>query len=341
MRPLATRRITALAISAAITLGTAGPAVAGEHHPSSAAHRAAHAPLPEAAALLTQAEALGELGSVTTPVTELVTAALKADAGQLPAADADALKVKIATAVDQAKDAAPAPLPETPAPDVPAPDLPAPDLPAPDLPTPDLPTPDLPAPDLPAPDLPAPDLPAPDLPAPDLPAPDLPAPDLPAPDLPAPDLPAPDLPAPALPVKPPVSLPVAAGAKAAPGIAAPADIVDDALATVEKAVAGLLAAVTSGDAGGVVPQVTATLTSLVNLAVATVLGSGLPAPDLAGLPALPALPVAVPELPVDPPELPVDPPELPVDPPELPVDTPVKPPVDVPDLPVKPPLPVR
>ncbi|MFD0151460.1 hypothetical protein ACWGQ4_31595 [Streptomyces sp. NPDC055721] len=296
MRPLATRRITALAISAAITLGAAGPAAAGEHHPSSAADRAAHAPLPEAAALLTQAEALGELGSVTTPVTELVTAALKADAGQLPAADADALKAKIATAVDQAKGTAPAPLPETPAPDVPAPDLPAPDLPAPDLPAPDLPAPDLPAPDLPAPDLPAPDLPAPDLP-----------------------------------VKPPVSLPVAAGAKAA---AAPADVVDDALATVEKAVAGLLAAVTSGDAGGVVPQVTATLTSLVNLAVATVLGSGLPAPDLAGLPTLPALPVAVPELPVDPPELPVDPPELPV-------DTPVKPPVGVPDLPVKPPLPVR
>ncbi|MFC9703603.1 hypothetical protein ACFTWD_23225 [Streptomyces sp. NPDC056943] len=301
MRPLATRRITALAISAAITLGAAGPAAAGEHHPSSAADRAAHAPLPEAAALLTQAEALGELGSVTTPVTELVTAALKADAGQLPAADAAALKAKIATAVDQAKDAAPAPLPETPAPEVPAPDLPAPELPAPDLPAPDLPAPELPAPDLPAPDLPAPDLPAPDLPAPDLP------------------------------VKPPVSLPVAAGAKAA---AAPADVVDDALATVEKAVAGLLAAVTSGDAGGVVPQVTATLTSLVNLAVATVLGSGLPAPDLAGLPALPALPVTVPELPVDPPELPVDPPELPV-------DTPVKPPVDVPDLPVKPPLPVR
>ncbi|WP_314611861.1 hypothetical protein [Streptomyces stackebrandtii] len=287
MRPLATRRITALAISAAITLGAAGPAVAGEHHPSSAADRAARAPLPEAAALLTQAEALGELGSVTTPVTELVTAALKADAGQLPAADADALKAKIAAAVDEAKDTAP--LPETPAPDVPAPDLPAPDLPAPDLPAPDLPAPDLPAPDLPAPDLP---------------------------------------------VKPPVSLPVAAGAKAAPGNAAPADVVDDALATVEKAVAALLAAVTSGDAGGVVPQVTATLTSLVNLAVATVLGSGLPAPDLAGLPALPALPVAVPELPADPPELPVDPPELPV-------DTPVKPPVDVPDLPVKPPLPVR
>ncbi|MFE0648865.1 hypothetical protein ACFVZH_09795 [Streptomyces sp. NPDC059534] len=274
MRPLATPRITALAISAVLTLGAAGPAVAGEHHPSTAADRAARAPLPEAAALLTQAEALGELGSVTTPVTELVTAALKADSGRLPAADADALKTKIAAAVDQAKEAAPAPLPDTPAPDLPV------TPPAPELPV----TP-------------------------------------PAVETPV-----------GLPVKPPVSLPVAAGAKAAK--AAPADVVGDALATVEKAVAGLLAAVTSGDAAGVVPQVTATLTSLVNLAVATVLGSGLPAPDLAGLPALPALPVTAPELPVDPPQLPVDPPQLPVDPP-------VKPPVGVPDLPVKPPLPVR
>ncbi|WP_327163960.1 hypothetical protein [Streptomyces zaomyceticus] len=292
MRPLATRRITALAISAVITLGTAGPAIAGEHHPSIAADRAARAPLPDAAALLTQAEALGELGSVTTPVTDLVRAALKADAGQLPAADAEALKAKIAEAVAQAKATAPA-LPDTPA---------AP--PAADLPV----TP-----------------PAADLPV----AP--PAVETPA-DLPA----VPPVEAPALPVKPPVGLPVAAGAKAAWSgrAAAPADVVADALATVEKAVAALLAAVTSGDAGGVVPQVTATLTSLVNLAVATVLGSGLPAPDLAGLPALPALPAAVPDLPVDPPELPVDPPELPV-------DTPVKPPVDVPELPVKPPLPVR
>ncbi|MFB7588084.1 hypothetical protein [Streptomyces sp. NPDC056169] len=325
MRPLATRRITALAISAAITLGAAGPAAAGEHHPSSAADRAAHAPLPEAAALLTQAEALGELGSVTTPVTELVTAALKADAGQLPAADADALKAKIAAAVDQAKETAPAPLPESPAPEAPAPEVPAPEVPAPEVPAPEVP-----APELPAPELPAPDLPAPDLPAPEVPAPELPAPDLPAPELPAPAVPAPALPAPALPVKPPVSLPVAAGAKSA----APADIVDDALATVEKAVADLLAAVTSGAAAGVVPQVTATLTSLVNLAVATVLGSGLPAPDLAGLPTLPALPVTAPELPVDPPALPVDPPALPV-------EAPVTPPVAVPDLPVKPPLPVR
>ncbi|WP_338494125.1 hypothetical protein [Streptomyces sp. SJL17-4] len=284
MRPLATRRITALAISAVITLGTAGPAIAGEHHPSTAAERAAYAPLPDAAALLTQAEALGDLGSVTTPVTELVTAALKADSGQLPAADAEALKAKIAAAVDEAKAAAPAPLPDTPA-TPPSTDLPV-TPPSTDLPV----TP---------------------------PAAELPV-TPPAAETPV-DLPAkPPVEAPALPVKQPVTLPVAADAKAAWAgkAAAPADVVDDALASIEKAVAGLLAAVTSGDAGGVVPQVTATLTSLVNLAVATLLGSGLPAPDLAGLPALPTLPVTAPELPV-------------------------KPPVDAPELPVKPPLPVR
>ncbi|MFI9116558.1 hypothetical protein [Streptomyces venezuelae] len=281
MRPLATRRITALAISAAITLGTAGPAFADEHRPSTAAARAARAPLPNAAALLSQTEALGELGSVITPVTELLTATLKADSGQLPAADAETLKAKIAAAVDQAKATAPA-LPDAPV-TPPSADLPV-TPPAAELPV----TP-------------------------------------PAAETPV-ELPAkPPVEAPALPVKPPVSLPVAAGAKAAWAgkAAAPADVVTDALATVEKAVAGLLAAVTSGDAGGVVPQVTATLTSLVNLAVATVLGSGLPAPDLAGLPQLPSLPVAVPELPVDPPALPVDPP---VAAPELPV----KPPVSLP-----------
>ncbi|MEV6248048.1 hypothetical protein AB0M38_17875 [Streptomyces sp. NPDC051742] len=275
MRPLAARRLTALAISAVITLGAAGPAFAGEDHPSPVADRAARAP--GADALLSQTKALGDLGSVLDPVTELVTAALKADGGQLPAADAEDLKDAVAEAIEKVKAAAPAPLPETPV-----------TPPAADAPV----TP-------------------------------------PAVETPV-DLPAkPPVEAPALPVKPPVGLPVAGDAKAAWAgkAAAPADVVDDALATVEKAVAALLAAVTSGNAGGVVPQVTATLTSLVNMVVATVLGSGLPAPDLAGLPSLPSLPVGVPELPVDPPELPVDPP--------------VKPPVDAPELPVKPPLPVR
>ncbi|WP_369146188.1 hypothetical protein [Streptomyces sp. R44] len=304
MRPLATRRLTALAISAAITLGTAGPAFAGEHHPSTAADRAAHAPLPDAAALLAQAEALGDLGSVTTPVTELVTAALKADSGQLSAADVESLKSKIAAAVDQAKATVQAPLPDTPA-TPPAADLPV-TLPV-TPPAADLPV-KPPAADTPV-KPPAADLPV-TPPTSDLPV-KPPAADLPV-KPPAAELPA-TPPAADLPVKPPATLPVAADAAAlADGKAAPADVVSDALASVEKAVAGLLAAVTSGDAGGVVPQVTSTLTSLVNLAVATVLGSGLPAPDLPGLPKLPALPVTAPELPVDPP---VAAPELPVKPP--------------------------
>ncbi|MGW4997051.1 hypothetical protein ACWEP8_05240 [Streptomyces hydrogenans] len=320
MRPLASRRLTALAISAAITLGTAGPAVGGELHPSSAADRAAHAPLPDAAALLTQTKALADVGGVTTPVTELVTAALEADGGQVPAADAESLKARIQAAVDRAKETAPAPVPETPA-------LPEPPVTPPAVDTPVTP----PAVDAPVtpPAVDAPVTP----PAADAPL-TPPAVDTPVapPAVEAPVVP-PAVETPAgLPVKPPVTLPVAAGAAAVKaGRAAPADLVDDALATVEKAVAGLLAAVTSGDAAGVVPQVTATLTSLVNLAVATVLGSGLPAPDLAGLPALPALPVEPPALPVDPP----------VEAPELPVDAPVKPPVSAPELPVKPPLPVR
>ncbi|MFH9952980.1 hypothetical protein ACH4OX_02035 [Streptomyces roseolus] len=275
MRPLATRRLTALAISAVLTLGTAGPAFADDHRPSrTAADRAARAPLPDATALLAQTEALADVGGVTTPVTELVAAVLKADEGRIPAADADALKAKIRAAVDRAREAAPAPLPETPA---------APEAPA--------------APETPA----APPVVDAPVSPPAVGAPVAP----PAVESPA-----------GLPVKPPVTLPVAAGARAAQ--AAPADLVGDALGTVEKAVAGLLAAA-SGDAAGVAPQVSAALTSLVNLAVATVLGSGLPALDLPGLPALPALPAETPELPVDPP----------AGAPEVPVDAPVKPPLPV------------
>ncbi|MFI8999782.1 hypothetical protein [Streptomyces sp. NPDC053541] len=271
MRPHASPRLTALAISAALALGTAGPAVADEHRPSRpATHAGVRAPLPDSATLLAQAEALGELGSVSTPVTELITAALKADDGQLPAADAAAFKAKIQTAVDEAKGAAPAPLPETPAAETPV------------------------------------------------------------------------TPPAASAATSPVTSALPAGARAA----APADLVGDALATVQKAVAELLAAVTSGNATGVVPQVTATLTSLVNLAVSTVLGSGLPAPDLPGLPTLPALPA---DLPVKPPvstgDLPVKPPvstdTLPVKPPVSADTLPVKPPVSTDTLPAAPALPVR
>ncbi|MEV6331801.1 hypothetical protein [Streptomyces sp. NPDC051909] len=286
MRPHALPRFTALAISAALTLGMAGPAFADEHRPSRpAAHAGARAPLPDAAALLAQADALGELGSVSTPVTELITAVLKADDGQLPAADAEAFKEKIATAVDAAKETAPAPLPETP-------------VTPPAAETPVTP---------------------------------------PAAETPV-TPPAVETPAAASSVTSAVTAPVTSAIPVGVRAAAPADVVGDALATVQKAVADLLAAVTSGNATGVVPQVTATLTSLVNLVVATVLGSGLPAPDLAGLPTLPSLPVSTDTLPVKPP---VSTGDLPVKPPVSTDTLPVTPPVSTDALPATPALPVR
>lgn len=83
----------------------------------------------------------------------------------------------------------------------------------------------------------------------------------------------------------------------------PFDIKADALAELQKSVDTLLTAVTSGDAANVVPAVRGVVTSLVGLVAATLLGSGLPAPDLAGLPPLPKLPAGVPQLPVPAPPL--------------------------------------
>ncbi|WP_327374461.1 hypothetical protein OG393_10910 [Streptomyces sp. NBC_01216] len=86
------------------------------------------------------------------------------------------------------------------------------------------------------------------------------------------------------------------------------------LAAVEEMVADLLAAVASGGAVGLVPQVTMTLTTLVDQLVADAL-DGLSVPDLPALP-----PVAVPDLPALPPvpQVPVPPVPLSVTPSELP-----------------------
>lgn len=46
--------------------------------------------------------------------------------------------------------------------------------------------------------------------------------------------------------------------------------------------------------GQVVPAVTGVLTALVNFLAATLLGSGLPAANLPGLPTLPTLPLPLP-----------------------------------------------
>ncbi|MFJ3581388.1 hypothetical protein ACIPPS_03990 [Streptomyces sp. NPDC090127] len=192
MRPLALSRITALAISAAITLGAAGPALADDHHTPRTTAPSVQAPLPGAAALLARTEALGQVSSVPAPVTDLLETVLRADGGQIPVADAEALRAEVETAVEAAKAAAPATSPAS--------------------------------------------------------------------------------------------------------RAAPADVVTDALAAIEKAVADLLASVTSGNPLGVIPTVTGTLTSLIDL-VLGLLGGGLPATP--ALPAAPSLPAAA-EVPATP-----------------------------------------
>ncbi|MEU0779945.1 hypothetical protein ABZ341_00005 [Streptomyces sp. NPDC006173] len=106
---------------------------------------------------------------------------------------------------------------------------------------------------------------------------------------------APVAPPAAVPAVPPVALPaVPPLSKSAerPRVLAAADVKADALTALQTAVDSLVKAVTSGDAGSVVPAATAVVTGLVNFVVATVLGGGLPAPNLPGLPALPALPTS-------------------------------------------------
>ncbi|MFG2721152.1 hypothetical protein ACGFW5_23065 [Streptomyces sp. NPDC048416] len=137
---------------------------------------------------------------------------------------------------------------------------------------------------------------------------------------PAPATPtAPTKPAPATPTAP--AKPDTAAAPAKPGTAAapaltlaplslggpgtaagPMDVKGDAVAALKKSLDDLLKAVTSANAAGVVPAATGVVTNLVGLVTATVVGGGLPAPKLSGLPALPpppggAPPVSAPDLP--------------------------------------------
>ncbi|MEV0244024.1 hypothetical protein AB0I06_29500 [Streptomyces sp. NPDC050674] len=64
----------------------------------------------------------------------------------------------------------------------------------------------------------------------------------------------------------------------------------EALAALEKATDGLVKAVTSGESAQVAPAVHSVVAGLVNAVAATLVGSELPAPDLAGLPSLPKAP---------------------------------------------------
>ncbi|MFE1246372.1 hypothetical protein [Streptomyces sp. NPDC058741] len=64
----------------------------------------------------------------------------------------------------------------------------------------------------------------------------------------------------------------------------------EALAALEESAGDLFTAVTSGEAARVTPAVDAVMSGVVNTVAATLVGSKLPAPDLAGLSSLPKAP---------------------------------------------------
>ncbi|MFJ9560677.1 hypothetical protein ACIRQQ_11615 [Streptomyces fuscichromogenes] len=82
MRALPARRLASTALCAALLAGVTGPAAvaAPAHERSRATHRA---PVPGADVLLGRTRSLGDLAAVLAPVTDLLTAALEADNGQL------------------------------------------------------------------------------------------------------------------------------------------------------------------------------------------------------------------------------------------------------------------
>ncbi|MEU3088109.1 hypothetical protein ACWCQ0_05095 [Streptomyces massasporeus] len=207
---LPARRIATSALCAPLLLGVTGPAAVAADSASAAehTHAASRAPVPDADALLGQVESLGDLGGVVVPVTDLLTAVLKADGGRLPHSQAAELSTSVQDAIDHAT--ANAPSPAT--------------------------TPGTTAPSSPLPQ---------------------------AGTLPA---------------------PVDGRAEVPEGLAG------EALTVLGKATDGLVKAVTSDDTAQVAPAVDAVVAGLVNAIAAMLVGSELPAPDLAGLPSLPKAP---------------------------------------------------
>ncbi|MET8458805.1 hypothetical protein [Streptomyces parvulus] len=106
---LPARRIATTALCAGLLIGISGPAVMAADGESvrERTHAASHAPLPDVAELQSQVGSLAGLGGVLTPVTDMLTAVLKAEDGRLSAADADKLSdaVKDALAKAEAADA--------------------------------------------------------------------------------------------------------------------------------------------------------------------------------------------------------------------------------------------
>jgi hypothetical protein len=283
MRGLPVRRLASPALCAALVLGAAVPTALAVDGDTSRerTHAASRTPVPGADALLTQLDGLGDLGAVLAPVAELLDTALKADGGQLSAAQAQQLSEAVEEAVAQFVPASPA---TTPA--------------APVTPT------DTTASDAAAPDTAAT---APAATATGTAVPntsDATVTNTSVTTTMGTGVTATDTAVTATGTLPAGTLPTLTrdgdDAKKPTPVA---DLRADALTDLREALDKLLAAATSGDADQVLPAATAVVTGLVNLLAATLLDGGLPAPDLAGLPKLPTAPVASAQ-PVTPPQAP-------------------------------------
>ncbi|MBH5134046.1 MULTISPECIES: hypothetical protein [unclassified Streptomyces] len=212
---LPARRIATSALCAGLLIGLSGPAVMAADGDSvrERTHAASRAPLPDADELQSQVGSLAGLGGVLTPVTDMLTAVLKADNGQLSAADAE----KLSAAVEDA-------LAKVEAADTDADDA--------------------------------------------------------------------AVTAPEAGTDTPVTLPAPVTAQNEDGTAAASDLSATAQAELQKQIDALVKATTSGTADQVSPAVEDVMTGIVNVVAATMVGSGLPAADLAGLPGVPTAPEA-------------------------------------------------
>ncbi|ANP55155.1 hypothetical protein J2Z21_003350 [Streptomyces griseochromogenes] len=108
MGGLSVRRIASTALCAGLLAGVTGPAAVAADSGQERVQAASHAPVPGADALLKQVTSLGNLGTVLTPVTNLLNAVLKADNGQLPADQAAQLVQAAKDAIAKVSGAAPA-----------------------------------------------------------------------------------------------------------------------------------------------------------------------------------------------------------------------------------------
>ncbi|AXL88718.1 hypothetical protein C4J65_10550 [Streptomyces sp. CB09001] len=90
----------------------------------------------------------------------------------------------------------------------------------------------------------------------------------------------------------PVTLPAPVAAPGDDGTAAASDLTATATAELQKQVDALVKATTSGTAEQVTPAVKDVMTGIVNVVAATLVGNGLPAADLAGLPGVATAPEA-------------------------------------------------